>query len=166
MPTLLNEPLGALFVHVPKTAGSSISRALRSYAPPATVTDLADLDRLDPDHWLGGKRIDGVEQAIAHNLGMQGQRRSLAMGHARAMDIRKLIGPSRYDGLYSFAVVRNPFDRMASTYHYIRDNPDNGMRPMCLELGFEQFVVYSCLLTVQCNRCLRPTLLCVGSTAK
>jgi hypothetical protein len=41
--------------------------------------------------------------------------------HMTAMDVRRLIGPARYDAVESFAVIRNPFERVLS-YYFMKIN--------------------------------------------
>lgn len=39
-------------------------------------------------------------------------------GHFKAEEIRSIMGDKEFREMFSFAVVRNPFDRLVSAYHY------------------------------------------------
>ena len=87
-----------VFVHIFKTAGTSIKRAIRRYAMPA---------------WHEGanfvfKRI-GVSQFGPPSRG----------DHFRATDLITEIGRKQFDRMFSFAFVRNPWDWELSHYRYI-----------------------------------------------
>jgi hypothetical protein len=73
-----------VFVHIPKTAGSSIAEAL----------DRLPL-RNGPEH----PRIDTPK-------------------HAKARELRRILGRRRWDDYFSFAIVRNPWDLMVSCYEW------------------------------------------------
>lgn len=70
--------LKAVFVHIPKTGGTSIERSL----------------------------ADG----------------SIVGGHTTALGFRRGY-PSLFDEYFKFTVVRHPFDRFVSAYHYLANNP-------------------------------------------
>jgi hypothetical protein len=80
--------LGLVFIHIPKTAGSSITSALQ---------------RLDPH----------CQRALPGTIKSK---------HVTAQEVRTSLGTKCYDCLLSFAVVRNPFERMCSLYVYLRQN--------------------------------------------
>lgn len=44
-----------------------------------------------------------------------------AVYHMPAADIKRVMGPRKFESYFSFGVVRNPFDRMVSLYHDFRD---------------------------------------------
>ena len=73
---------GVLFVHVPKTGGTSVARAL---------------------------------------YGTEG------VGHRTVREVRAELGRQRADALFSFAVVRDPVDRAASAYRYLRAGGSNAL---------------------------------------
>lgn len=81
-----------VFVHIPKSAGTSIMNSLSSLPGNAS-------------HWLASTKHETLaefEQAVA-------SRRSL---------LDRLLGRSP-QGFFRFAFVRNPWDRMASIYRYL-----------------------------------------------
>lgn len=145
MPTFVNDELDAIFVHIPKSAGSSVTVALRNYAP--TEAQKGD-DRYATRHWVPGEKVPRILASIKHNDVMVGRKVSHP-NHSRAMDIQRAIGVKDFAQKYSFTFVRNPFDRLASTYHYIRKNDANPKAQMTREIGFEQYLVYHCLATPQ-----------------
>ncbi|MCB1076644.1 MAG: sulfotransferase family 2 domain-containing protein [Verrucomicrobiae bacterium] len=79
-----------VFVHIPKTAGSSIARAL----------DQLPL-RNGPDHPV----IDTPK-------------------HAKARELRRILGRKRWNDYFTFAIVRNPWDLMVSCYEWWMQKAD------------------------------------------
>lgn len=45
----------------------------------------------------------------------------LAGGHHPAVKLRKMVGRDRFERYFSAAFVRNPYDRVVSAYHYLKD---------------------------------------------
>ena len=43
-----------------------------------------------------------------------------AQAHLPAVVLRELVGHERWQGYFTFAIVRNPWDRMVSTYAYLK----------------------------------------------
>lgn len=110
MPAVYFEPLSIAFVHVPRTAGTSIGAWLMSQAP-------------NIPHWFDHPTLAQIKQS--------------------------------HDVKFSFAVVRNPWERMVSMYHHITNAAANGiagqahMRELLLNsnqgyfrntVSFDQFV--------------------------
>lgn len=81
-----------LFVHINKTAGSSIERAL-----------------------------------------------GLPFQHRTARELRDLVGPKRWEECFTFAFVRNPWDKVASHYHYRVKTNQTGLGQN--SIGFNEWVV-------------------------
>lgn len=81
-----------LFVHVNKTAGTSIERAL-----------------------------------------------GLPFQHRTALELRALVGPERWAECFTFAFVRNPWDRVASHYAFRVKTDQTGLGDA--HLGFNEWVV-------------------------
>ncbi|MEZ4435917.1 MAG: sulfotransferase family 2 domain-containing protein [bacterium] len=79
-----------VFVHIPRTAGTSVETALAPYARTPigfTVNDCTVL----PDK------------------------------HATAATLRALVGPAFWEQAFTFSIVRDPWARMHSDYHFFRD---------------------------------------------
>lgn len=90
---VISHPHRALFFHVGKTAGSSIEAMFVPAHPDPMVSDRALLYGLD-------KQL---------NIYLQ---------HASCATVIKLIGEETFDEYFKFTIVRNPFSRIYSVYHY------------------------------------------------
>lgn len=63
--------------------------------------------------------------------------------HARARDICSTLGADKYFGMTSFAVVRDPWDRMLSRYYYLRRKGEEDM-PSHLKGSPSDFARWAC----------------------
>jgi chondroitin 4-sulfotransferase 11 len=77
-----------LFVHINKTGGTSIERAL-----------------------------------------------GLPFQHRTALELRELVGPARWAERFSFAFVRNPWDKVASHYHFRVQTNQTGLRAIPIQFN-------------------------------
>lgn len=104
-----------IFVHIPKNAGTSIDRAITRSDPKVT-------------------RID---------LSMPSSQVVTKGKHCFARDIRDHYGQEFWDHYLSFAVVRNPFDRLVSWYTMCVQRPDVEYRKYILSIAptFKKFVM-------------------------
>ena len=94
---LLSTSHNFIFLHVPKTAGSSLHRVLEPYARTSTRTLWRSFSR----------RLPVTESPERAHFRI----------HATAAEIRAELSPAVYDSFLSFAVVRNPFDHAVSHFH-------------------------------------------------
>lgn len=63
--------------------------------------------------------------------------------HATLADLDGLVTPQMLAGLFVFTLVRNPWDRVVSYYHWLRDqNFDHPAVTHAQSLGFHDFVVH------------------------
>ena len=84
----------ALFFHIPKTAGVSV------------------------EHWLGGPHPDDAAVPNYERLFGWDARLGYPLQHATPDLIRDIIGEELFERCYRFTIVRNPYARAVSSYHY------------------------------------------------
>jgi hypothetical protein len=104
-----------VFIHVPKTAGLSITQALAG----------------------AGQKFQqrpGLVAAAAEKDGIQ------FADHIRARDVAAYLGADAWRAAYSFGFVRNPWDRMVSGFHYILQNPAHGRYGEVSKMTFDQYL--------------------------
>jgi len=85
---------GFLFIHVPKTGGSSLIGMLREYCQGEYVTD----------RWKDDSTSSGI------------QHRSF---HATAHSYIQHYGRDAFDNAYTFAIVRHPFAKQVSNFFFL-----------------------------------------------
>lgn len=114
-----------MFIHIPKTAGSSIRLAMGEFA---------DKPReLWPNRLL---RMAGVD--VNH---VAPYRKRMLHRHVFARKVQLHIPRRVFDGLFKFAFVRNPWDRMVCWYHYILSRPSHRRHRRVRRLGsFEAYL--------------------------
>jgi len=109
-----------VFVHIFKTAGTSIKRVIRRYAMPGWQETANSVL----------KRI-GVRQYSPVTRG----------DHVKATTLIEEIGKPDFDRLFSFAFVRNPWDWELSHYRYICKMQAHAEHEAVLNLGcFSEYV--------------------------
>lgn len=111
-----------VFVHISKTGGQSIRQVLLPYREMGKKTMMARLMSKFP------VRRDPAEVYYPP--------------HVSARWLRCRIGAELYDKAFSFAIVRNPFDRMVSSYEYIRLSPTHHAHHAANRMSFKEFLKY------------------------
>ncbi len=86
----------AIYFHIGKTAGSSIEKLLINEARDASVVNRTILYGYDDEE-------------------------GIFLQHASAEMIRRLVGATVFEQYFKFTIVRNPFTRALSVYHYLID---------------------------------------------
>ncbi|MGD0192664.1 MAG: sulfotransferase family 2 domain-containing protein [Rhizomicrobium sp.] len=94
--TIVSVSHGFIFVHVPKTAGTSLKRYLR------------------PFEREGDVHIEVAREAVRANFALR--------KHCSVAEIRQQLGEERFASLFKFSAVRNPFDRTLSTFLFLKFN--------------------------------------------
>lgn len=91
------------FVHIPKTGGTSMALALEARAMKEDIM-LGDT----PKALKRRRRLKDV------------QTRGRLWKHATLADIEGLVSTDELAGMFCFTMVRNPWDRLVSYYHWLR----------------------------------------------
>ncbi|PKP73744.1 MAG: Type II secretory pathway, pullulanase PulA [Alphaproteobacteria bacterium HGW-Alphaproteobacteria-6] len=92
-----------IFIHAPKTGGTALTLALEARA---TKDDVIVADT--PKGRARRQRLAGIETA------------GRLWKHSTLADIRGLATDVEIAGFFTFTLVRNPWDRMVSYYHWLR----------------------------------------------
>ncbi len=103
---LLSNRHNFLFVHIPKTGGTSVRAALKS---------VCRRDRL----FFPTLVCHRISALCQHRIGAKLPR------HAAAIAAREMLPRDLFDDLFKFALVRNPWDRLVSAHlHFVRERQD------------------------------------------
>lgn len=124
---LISRKHGFLFVHIPKTGGSSIVTALTPH-----VTN----------------RWKRETNRILQRFGYLGLAVQPYKAHCTASYIKSQLGEAQFESLYSFAFVRNPWDLQASIYSFLLKRTTDEGHEFVKRLGsFEAYIRWRCLDT-------------------
>ena len=118
-----------IFIHIFKTAGTSISVRL---APHSRL-----IDALIYGHWSTRKFFNAL------NILLNRKSTEFLTGfkpHATAMEAKQKLPPSIYDEFFKFAFVRNPWDLHVSLYHYLCKNKKHPLSKTVRQKSFEEFI--------------------------
>lgn len=113
-----------LFIHIPKTAGTSLALALEARAMKDDIM-LGDTPK-------ARRRRHRVQGAAT---------RGRLWKHSTLADIDGLVAPKVLKGLFAFTMVRNPWDRTVSYYHWLQQQTFNHQAvTLSQTLNFTDFV--------------------------
>lgn len=113
-----------IFVHIPKTGGTAMSLALE--------------DRAMADDIL----IGDTPKAVRRRRRLKALTSSGRLWkHARLRDIYGVVSPQQVEDYFVFTLVRNPWDRMVSYYHWLQQQRfEHPAVNLAQELEFKAFV--------------------------
>jgi len=112
-----------VFIHAPKTGGTSMALALEGRA-------------MKDDIMLG----DTPKASKRRNRVKDIETRGRLWKHSTLADIDGLV--PTLDGLFAFTLVRNPWDRMVSYYHWLREQSFD--HPAVALAARTEFVDFAC----------------------
>jgi hypothetical protein len=95
--TIINRSHRFVYIHVPKTGGTSLKLHLENFCRPGDICLT--------------KGVHAIEC---------GTRNVTLKKHSRANDVREYLGQPEFDRYFSFSVVRNPFDRANSIFNFLK----------------------------------------------
>jgi len=121
---IISRGRGYIFVHIPKTGGTALALALEARA---RADDILIGDT--PKARRRRHRLKGL--ATAGRL----------WKHSTLADIEGLVTREELAGFFIFSLVRNPWDRMVSYYHWLREQDfDHPAVHLARTLGFSAFL--------------------------
>ena len=117
-----------LFVHIPKTGGTSIRNALAPFA----------VEPLSYRHNRVLTRFGINTNVLLGNYQSYRYRK-----HAEISTPYRCIPSDVFDGLFKFSFVRNPWDLLVSNYSYILNHSDHKRYQRVSKLTFPEFVEFA-----------------------
>ena len=110
-----------IFIHIAKNGGSSIEKALGKYG-------IKTLKRTRFNEFLTRLPYQKLPEKMVH------------IPHVDAKWLRKRVGNHLFDSMFSFAIVRNPFDQLVSRYEYIKARETHHFYQAANRLEFGDFL--------------------------
>jgi hypothetical protein len=150
-----------IFIHIPKTAGESISQLLRSTEQneSQTLHQKSSLSQYSliwsrKSYQLLSKslKLSGLLPTFKQKLDQKIKNQNYLLGdssqwkHATAKEILNVVGYTFFSNSFKFSFVRNPWDQVVSFYNHLR-------KPLYLPQYYSKLMRphYACQIALQCN---------------
>ena len=112
-----------IFIHIAKNGGSSIEKALGKYG-------VETLKRTKFNELLTRLPYQKAPEKMVH------------LPHIDAKSLKIRVGPKLFESMFSFAIVRNPFDHLVSRYEYIKAKENHHFYEAANQLEFGDFLIH------------------------
>lgn len=127
-PMLVSFDHDFLFVHIPKTGGTSVRKALAPFAAEPL------------NHWQNrGLKLLGINTNVKLGSFQSYSYRK----HAEISTAQRCIPRDVFARLFKFSFVRNPWDLLVSNYWYILDHPSHKRYRRVSKMTFPEFVEFA-----------------------
>ena len=136
MPSLYDKNVPYLFIHIPKCGGTSITNYLEEHS-----AKFAKSPEYLPER---GDKTEGLKAAFDANNKANPRNRNWQILHARAIDYKNAWSEERYASAFKFSIVRNPWTRLGSLYHYIRMRPQNPHYEKVMSQTLDEYILEHC----------------------
>lgn len=117
-----------LFVHIPKTGGTSIEKMFDMSLRSNFFTRFSG--RMDYQHILENTSMTETEKRICGLKNMQ---------HFTFKELKKILPAETVNSYFKFSVVRNPYDRVISEYFHCKNGDSRLQRPYN-DMTLENFI--------------------------
>lgn len=136
MPSLYDKNIPYLFIHIPKCGGMSLTEYFEKMSAQARGDQGYEVEK--------GDQTDGLKISFDANNKANAINRNWQILHARALDYKGALSDTDYEKAFSFSVVRNPWTRLGSLYHYIRMKPQNPHHKKVMTQTLDEYVLEHC----------------------